>query len=142
MTTKKSPQENKIKFDYKTIKSFEDACRRENIDSKALPDVSMIPEPFRNAILNVYKLFIIFQAINNGWKPDWSNHNQYKYYPWFEIKETKALSSGFGFSCSNCYYTYTRTSVGSRLCTKTAGKALYIARTFQDEYKEFLLISE
>ncbi len=142
MTTKKSPQENKIKFDYKTIKSFEDACRRENIDSKALPDVSMIPEPFRNAILNVYKLFIIFQAINNGWKPDWSNHNQYKYYPWFEIKASKVLSSGFGFSYSYYGCTYAGTTVGSRLCTENAGKALYIARTFQDEYKEFLLISE
>ena len=34
------------------------------------------------------------------------------------------------------------TCVGSRLCTDSSEKALYIGETFQAEYKEFFLISK
>ena len=79
MATKKSTK--KEKFDYTTIKSYEDACKKVGVDPQALPDVSMIPEEFRKAIINCYKLYIIFKAINNGWIPDWRKYNQGKYYP-------------------------------------------------------------
>jgi hypothetical protein len=87
----------KTKFDFKTIKSFEDACKKEGIDPTKLPDVSMIPEEFRGAIIAVYRLFIIYKAINNGWVADYTNNNQYKYYPWFQVNSS---GSGFGFSVS------------------------------------------
>jgi hypothetical protein len=126
-------------FDYKTIKTFEDACKKENIDPEKLPDVFMIPESFRKAIINCYKLFIIFKAINNGWIPDWNNSNQFKYYPWFKVLSS---GSGFDFSNSHSYYAGTATAVGSRLCTDTSEKAIYIGKQFGDEYAEFFLISE
>lgn len=125
------------KFDFKTIKSFEDACAKQNIDSTALPDVSMIPEDLRKPIVAAYKLMIIFLAINDGWRPDWSNSSQGKYYPWYWV-----LSSGFGFSCSYYYYDYADAAVGSRLCTNTSEKALYIAEQFKTEYQEYFLYSE
>jgi len=131
-STKKTPV-----FDFRTIKSFEDACAKENIDPTALPDVSMIPEDMRKPIINAYKLLIIFKAINNGWRPDWSNSSQWKYYPWYGV-----LSSGFGFSVSYYDYGITRTIVGSRLCTDTSEKALYIAEQFKTEYQEYFLYSE
>jgi hypothetical protein len=87
----------KTKFNFKTIKSFEDACKKEGIDPTKLPDVSMIPEEFRGAIIAVYRLFIIYKAINNGWVADYTNNNQYKYYPWFKINSS---GSGFVFSFS------------------------------------------
>ena len=80
---------------------------------------------------------IVYKAINNGWKPDWSNYSQYKYYPWFEV-----LSSGFGFSGSYCFYAYARTDVSSRLCTDTSEKALYIAKQFEGIYKDYFLFTE
>ena len=86
---------------------------------------------------DVVRIFIIFLAVNNGWKPDWSSWNQSKYYPWFEV-----LSSGFGFGGSLCVYDYSRTGVGSRLCTDTIEKALYVAEQFKDLYQEYLLYSE
>lgn len=132
--TKKAKEASK--FDYKTIKSFADACRKLNIDPEQLPDVSMIPEEFRKAIINAYKLMIIYKAINDGWTPDWSNSNQYKYYPWFGV-----LGSGVGFSYSIYYCAYASTDVGSRLCTDTSEKALYIAEQFGTEYKEYFLYS-
>jgi hypothetical protein len=124
-------------FDFRTIKSFEDACKKDGIDPNILPDVSMIPEEFRKAIINAYKLMIIYKAINNGWKPDWKNNDQYKYFPWFSV-----LSSGFGFSYSHSVCGRAYAHVGSRLCTDTSEKALYIANQFASEYKEFFLYTE
>ena len=129
-------------FDYKSIKSFEDACKKLALDSSTLPEVSLLPAEMRKAIVNVYKLFVIFKAINNGWIPNWNDSNQYKYFPWFRIQASAALSSGFGFSDSDYDFGSAYSSVGSRLCTDSPEKAIYIAETFQDEYKEFFLYLE
>lgn len=131
-STKNSPP-----FDFRTIKSFEDACAKENIDPTALPDVSMVPEDLRKPIINSYKLYIIFKAINNGWKPDWNKSSQYKYFPWFGV-----AFSGFGFSFAHYDYDHTGTAVSAHLCTDTSEKALYIAKQFQSEYQEYLLHPE
>ena len=136
MTTKNLEKKNKD-FDYKNIKTFEDACKKENIDPEKLPGVNDLPEDLKKPIIAVYKLFIIFLAINNGWKPDWSNSDQYKYYPWYWV-----LSSGFGFDFSHYLCPNSSTGVGSRLCTDTSDKAKYIANQFEKEYQEYLLYSE
>lgn len=132
MTTKsKSAKE----FDFKSIKLFEDACRHQGIDPiKCIPDVSMLPVDMQKAVIAYIKLVIIFKAINNGWVPDWNNSNQYKYFPWYWV-----LSSGFGFDHSRYDCTNTLTYSGSRLCTDTSEKALYIAKQFETEYKELFL---
>jgi hypothetical protein len=138
MTTKaKKIKESSPEFDYTTIKTFEDACKKVNTDPAKLPDVSGILEEFAKPIIAAYKLLIIYKAINNEWKPDWSNWDQYKYYPLFEV-----LSSGFGFSTSFYLYDHSVTTVGSRLCTDTWEKALYIAEQFKAEYQEYFLYSE
>lgn len=121
-------------FDFMTITSFEKACERLSINT-TLPDTSGIPDEFAKPIIAVYKLMIIFKAINNGWIPDWSNWGQYKYYPWFRV-----LSSGFGFSYTGYICDHTLTLVGSRLCTNISEKAKYIAKQFEQEYKDAFLI--
>jgi hypothetical protein len=136
MATKKATK-SISKFDYKKIKTFEDACERLNIDPASLPDVSMIPEEFRKPIIAVYKLMIIFKAINNGWVANYGDSNQWKYYPWFYV-----VSSGVGFSGSGCDYADTHATVGSRLCTDSREKALYIAKQFEAEYRDFILYPE
>lgn len=138
MTTKtKKTAKSSEKFDYKSIKTFEDACKKLGLDPAALPDVSNIPEDLRKPIIANYKLTIIYRAINNGWRPDWSNWDQYKYFPWYRV-----LSSGFGFSSASYGYDDTDSNVGSRLCTDTSEKALYIANQFEDLYKDYFLYSE
>ena len=131
------PEQVEGKFDFRTIKTFEDACAKENIDPTLLPECSLLPEEFEKPIIAAYKLMIIFRAINNGWRPDWSNSSQLKYYPWYRV-----LSSGFGFSVSHYYYDDSDTDVGSRLCTETTEKALYIAEQFKAEYQEYFLYPE
>ena len=140
--TAKENSENTAKFDFRTIKSFEDACKKEELNPEDLPEVSKIPATFQKAIINAYKLFIIFKAINDGWTANWYDTNQWKYFPWLRVKASKELYSGFGFSLSTYIYGGTDASVGSRLCTDTSEKAIYIGETFQEEYKEFFLITE
>lgn len=130
----KKTEKSDLPFDYKTIKTFKDACKKLNLDTAKLPDVSIMPERFRKPIIAASKLMIIYEAINNGWIPDWGNSNQWKYYPWYDF-----LSSGFGFSFTFYFYDRTSTIVGSRLCTDTREKALYIAEQFKTEYQEYFL---
>ena len=124
-------------FDYKTIKTFEDACKKENVNPKDLPIVDHLLPEFRKPTIAVYKLFIIFKAINNGWEADYTNGNQYKYFPWSIV-----LSSGVGFDYSYYDFGAAATSVGVRLCTNTPEKALYIAEQFKEIRADYLLYTD
>jgi hypothetical protein len=121
--------ESKKKFNYKSIKSFEDACQHLGIEP-VLPEVSSLPEDLKKPVIANYKILIVFKAINNGWKPDWTNSNQYKYYPWFR------LSSGSGLSALDYDYLNSGSSVGSRLCTDSSEKAMYIGEILMQEYTD------
>lgn len=136
-TNNKNENKEAVKFDFRTIKTFEDACAHLNIDPANTPDLSMIPEEFRKPLLSAYKLMIIYKAINNGWVPDWSNDDQKKWFPWFGV-----LSSGSCFSSTYSLYHCELTSVGSRLCTDSSEKAKYIAEQFEAKYVDYFLYSE
>lgn len=129
--------DNKKDFDYKTIKTFEDACYKVGVKPTDLPEVSMLPLEFQKAIINCYKLYIIFKAVNNGWTPDWNNSNQYKYYPYFRVLSSFLDFDVAFYECGSAY-----SVVGSRLCCETSDKAKYIGQQFENEYKEFLLNSK
>jgi hypothetical protein len=118
--------------DYEEIKTFEDACYKLGYDPGSITTENDTPDEAAYK-----KLKVVVKAINNGWLPDWSNGSQYKYYPWFRV-----LSSGFGFSHSGYDYGHTTSTVGSRLCTDSIEKALYIATQFEELYKDYFLYSE
>ena len=138
-TNNYSPSFNSI-MNYQDIKSFSDACKALGISEENLPEVSMLPEKHQKSITAFYKLMIIIEAINNGWTPDWSNVNQWKYYAWFEVKATKKNPSGSGFSSSGYFYSRYSTTVGSRLCVDSSEKAMYLGEQFADLYKDYLLL--
>lgn len=117
------------------IKSFEDACQLLGIETK-LPEVSTLPQSHQKAIIAHYKLVIIADAINEGWKPNWDNWNERKYYPWFHM----GSSSGSGFSYYDCDDWTAASGVGSRLCYKTWELAKYVGETFIDLYKDYFLL--
>ena len=119
-----------LPFDYKSIKTFEDACERLGIDSD---DVYNINVDTKDEIA-YKKLKVIYKAINNEWVPDFTDSNQKKWYPYFRV-----LSSGLDFSSSSCLYDHALTLVGVRLCTYSENVAIYIGRTFTTEYEDFLL---
>lgn len=133
----KTKSKKNLKFDYKKIKTFENACEKEGINPELLPDVSMIPEEYRKSIIAHYKLQIIYKAINNGWNPNFEDSIQNKYYPWFYFNTVPA--SGGGFSCYDFAYTSATTHVGSRLCVESESKAKFIGTQFEIEYNDLFL---
>lgn len=122
------------------IQTFEDACRVLSLDPTAcLPDVSMMPADDQAAITAHCKLIIIAKALNGGWQPDWSNHSQGKYYPWFDVKADKDNPSGLGLSYHDFVRTYSVSLVGSRLCYRTSELAKYAGNQFKDLYTLYFL---
>lgn len=125
-----SPQEK--------IKTFEDvlnALPQVNENVKILLDYNGV-DPDMLGAQAMLKLTLIARALNGGWQPDWSNGDQKKYYPWFEIS---AGSSGLGFSSTHFVFVSASTGVGSRLCFKSSELAIYAAKQFEDVYNQFLL---
>ena len=111
-------------FDFKSIKTFEDACKRLNVNPKDVYSPNDAPDEI------AYKqLKIIVKAINNGWTPDFKNTDKYKYYPWFN------RSSGFSFNDSDYYRSYS--CVGSLLLFESEEKCEYAAKQFIDIYEQF-----
>jgi hypothetical protein len=119
------------KKDFNEIKTFEDACKELEINPQAVYYGNDTPDE-----IAYKKLKIVIRAINQGWIPDWSNTNQQKWSPYFN------LSSGFSFSYTHYYYAYSIAHVGSRLCFETQEKAAYAGKQFIDLYKEFLTLTK
>lgn len=119
------------------IKTFEDACKALNLNSESvIPDFSIFPESHQKAMSAHAKLIIITEALNEGWRPDWSDSDQWKYYPWFDME---ASASG-GFSCVDYGHFWAISNVGSRLCFKSADLAKYAGTQFKDLYEEYFVI--
>lgn len=119
---------------YTDIKTFDDACRTQGTTEQKFN------ERFKNLGLDPDTIYyemlkIVVAAINQEWTADWNNSNQYKWWPYFK------MSSGFGFSGSGYDCTYSRSSVGSRLCFESEEKSNYAAKQFIDIYKGFLTIN-
>lgn len=111
------------------VKTFEDA--RKITGRPDVPDFSSLPEDLRKHFIALYKIVVITEALNEGWQPNWDNHNEYKYYPWFEMSP-----SSFAFNVSVCAYTFADAGSGSRLKFKTRELAKYAAIQFQDIWKD------
>ncbi len=122
----------------KKIKTFAEACKALGIKT-AVPDVSMLPVKDRKAIIAHYKLTKIIEALNEGWKPNWNDSSETKYFPWFQIKADAKRPAGFGFSYYDCDGWHTGTYCGSRLCLKSRELALYAGKQFKDLYIEYFL---
>ena len=116
-------------FDYKTIKTYEDAVKARKVD-----DDDIIYPTDRPHIVAYKKICHIIKVINNGWVPNWSDNNQRKYFPYFRV-----FPSGSGFSVLGFDFGCTAAFVGSRLLTDSSEKALYLANQFQDLYVQYLL---
>lgn len=111
------------------IKTFEDACREIEVfpSDLTLQGVGVTDDDLK-AISAFHKLTIVAKALNEGWKPDWNNDDEYKYYPYFDMQ------NGFVF---DDYDVIIQISfVGSRLCFKNSELAEYAGKQFLDLYKD------
>ncbi len=120
------------------IASYIDACEDIGMKPLTISDFACLPPRDRESAFAYHQLTIIALALNEGWEPDWSDSNQYKYYPWFEFKKG-AAGGGSGFSCNGYYCGRSYSYVGSRLVFKSRELAEYAGKQFIDIYNKFLL---
>lgn len=112
------------------IKTFDDV----------LEDLGISRDNFNEQIKNdspdeaAYKgLKLVAKCLNEGWEPDYTNSSQYKYEPRFYD-----YKPGFGFSHTIYVDWISSTTVGARLCFKSAELALYAGTQFREIYNNYL----
>lgn len=118
------------------IKTFEDACMHLGIKPN-LPAVEGLFTDHQKAVVAFYKLSVIASALNGGWKPNWDDLSECKYYPWWfkgVLAGVAARHSSYSLSGSNSF-------VGARLFYKTRELAEYAGDHFYELYQDFLLFA-
>lgn len=140
------------------IKTFADAAKAVGInDPEGWEDGYSDVEP---DIFAYFKLRIIVQALNEGWKPQFTTE-EWRYYPWFWLYTEQEIEdmdedekndrrmmntgdyvtdyAGFAFALSDNVPSYTTATFGSRLCLKTPELATYCGKQFIGIWADYLL---
>ncbi|MDC2194107.1 hypothetical protein PO081_12485 [Bacteroides thetaiotaomicron] len=86
----------------KKITSYEDACKVLNIQPINEEVFNAFPKEDQRSMLAYHKLTVITRALNNGWKPNWDDQNEWKYYPLFRY-----VNAGLSYAYTNCAATST-----------------------------------
>jgi hypothetical protein len=87
-------------------------------------------------VVDYEKCSLICQVLNEGWVPDWKKPSQYKFFPYFSM----GGASDLGFSFRNCGNQDAYSHIGDRLCLKSSELAVFVGKTFENEYKEWMTI--
>lgn len=121
------------------VKTYEDACKVLGVEP--INEQNAKAQGFRSDEIARRKLETIAAALNEGWKPDWNNTDQYKYYPYFYIQENAKGKGSAGLSCANSILTAASTTaiIGSRLCFYASRLARYAGNQFTDLYEQILI---
>ena len=115
-----------------SIKTVEDALNAAAIP--ATPEFNEVPEEMKDYFKAVYEAVAITKALVQGWKADWNDSNQRKWYPWFRMS-----SGGFVFDDVGCDDSYAGAGGASRLCFPTEEMAEYAGRQFTEVYSRMIL---
>lgn len=120
------------------IKTWEDVCAEvgENPNGSYYTDEGHDDPQFREIEpheLAYRKLILIAKVLNEGWKPNWNNSNQYKWHPWFYMNQP-----GFRFLISVRYYDGAAAGAGSRLCFSSRELSDYAGNAFFEIYKQLM----
>jgi hypothetical protein len=114
------------------IKTYEDALKETGRPD--VPDMSAFPEDMRKHFTALYKMVVIVEALNEGWKPDWNNTAERKCFPWFWMSP-----SSFAFYDSFYVNGDAYAGSGSRLKLKSYELADYCGKQFVDIWKDIQL---
>lgn len=119
----------------KRVKSYADACAVLGIEP--VNEDVLVKLGFTKDEIAYRKLKTIAEALNEGWQPNWTDCNEYKYWPWFEFESN---SAGFAYAITIHAVTNANAYIGSRLCFKTRELATFAGKQFKDIYNDYLLI--
>lgn len=150
------------------VKTFEDACRELGEDNHLVEQYRVIEE---NAdftsdghdIFTYLKLRIIAAALNEGWKPQFTE-NEWRWHPWFTLWTEEELSeksdewkadrhlistgdysgdwAGFACASSRIAPQYSISHFCSRLCFKSEALATYCGKQFISLWADFNMIKK
>lgn len=102
------------------VKSYADACKVLGIEP--MDEDRMKAQGFRPDEIARRQLETITEALNEGWKPNWADTDEYKFYPWFYIavsevqtEGTYGANAGLSYANTNNTATNTNANIGSQL---------------------------
>lgn len=147
------------------VKTFEDACKELGEDHKLVQQFEAIQEAIAEdkEATAYFKLGIITAALNEGWKPDFTNDEEYRYYPYICLcskedleKTTDAwkdernlqlclgggssdLGSYCGLASANSYNAWSLAAalLSARLAHKTEELAIYSGKQFTELWANY-----
>ena len=114
------------------IKTYEDACHE--IGEQPIDAAQLKSQGFTDDEVYYRKLKTITKALNEGWKADYNDGDQKKWFPWFY-----ASSSGFAFYATAYHYSNPDAGNAVRICFKSDELATYAGQQFTELYKGFIL---
>lgn len=113
------------------VNSIEDVYKELGRYMPTVNDYKFLPKEKRERALNSQYIDDIAELFNDGWKPDFLNNNQYKYYPYF-----RKNSSGW-FLCVVFGYN-DGSSLGSGFYFKDKDTANLVVSKFMAIYSKVL----
>ena len=147
------------KFDFRSIKTFEDACQKLGVDPA---DFFRKYENAPDHIAALVQLEVIIRALNDGWRHPLDGETTV-YFPWFWIyskSEERSLpkarkddsdiarfmrpdgSCGLAYAVSYNAWSYSTALIGSRLACKSSEIARYCSLQFRDLWESWLFPQE
>ena len=140
------------------IKTFEDACMETNVDIELFKNDA---DGWDADIVAYMKLRIIAEALNEGWKPQFTT-DEYRWYPWFtfwteeELKEKSEqwkkdhalwLFGGNSYLGANCglasassssAWSHSNSGLSARLAVKSEELAVYFGKQFISIWADYV----
>ncbi len=147
------------------VKTFEDACNELGENHKLVQQFKAIQEAIAEdkEATAYFKLGIITAALNEGWKPDFTNNEEYRYYPYLCLWSKEELEqktdawkdernlqlwigggrSNYGANCglafANSYNAWSAATAdfSARLAHKTEELAIYSGKQFTELWANY-----
>lgn len=112
------------------LKGYESACAILGKTPLTIDSFSFLGSVQAKKQFARHKVVTGFEAINEGWMPDYDNTSQTKYEIWVEGKK-----SGFSSGVSRCFI---HASVSSDMVAETREKAELIEKVFKQDLIDYL----
>lgn len=147
------------------VKTFEDACKELGEDHKLVQQFKAIQEAIAEdkEATAYFKLGIITAALNEGWEPDFTNDDEYRYYPYLCLWTKEELEDkdeawkddhnlqlwigggasyngencGLAFAYSNYAWSAAYADISARLAHKTEQLAIYSGKQFTELWTNY-----
>lgn len=147
------------------VKTFEDACKELGEDHKLVQQFKAIQEAIAEdkEATAYFKLGIITAALNEGWEPDFTNDDEYRYYPYLCLWTKEELEDkdeewkddhnlllwrggggsydgtycGLACACSSDAWSRAAAYVSARLAHKTEELAIYSGKQFTELWTNY-----